>query len=135
MSQLTALPLRGPEQVETESLEQLVLLCLESLAGIARDSGQRQRAERLFDAASVLRDEPCSSSGANSLSEREWQVGTLVSRGLSNREIANELVVSERTVDSHVSHILRKLSLMSRAQIAAWVVQQRRQFRVVGQST
>jgi DNA-binding NarL/FixJ family response regulator len=56
------------------------------------------------------------------LSDRESQVAALVTCGLSNRQIGEELVISERTVDTHVSHILRKLSLVSRAQIAAWVV-------------
>jgi non-specific serine/threonine protein kinase len=49
-------------------------------------------------------------------------VALLVTRGWSNRQIAEELVISERTVDTHVSHMLRKLGLISRAQIAAWVV-------------
>src|SRR5215471_4109275 len=56
------------------------------------------------------------------LSARETEVAELVARGYSNRQIAHELVVSDRTVDTHVCHILRKLELSSRAQIAAWVV-------------
>ena len=59
---------------------------------------------------------------AHALSAREWEVAVLVTRGCSNRQIADELVVSERTVDTHVSHILHKLYISSRAQIAAWVV-------------
>jgi non-specific serine/threonine protein kinase len=55
----------------------------------------------------------------------------LVARGCSNRRIALELVVSERTVDTHVSHILHKLQLTSRAQIAAWVVERQPRFRVL----
>jgi non-specific serine/threonine protein kinase len=46
----------------------------------------------------------------------------MVGRGLSNREIAAVLFVSERTVESHTSHIREKLGLTSRAQVAAWVV-------------
>ena len=45
----------------------------------------------------------------------------LVTRGLSNPEIARTLVISERTVDAHVWHILDKLGFNSRAQVAAWV--------------
>ena len=132
MSSLTVIARRPQveEHLDNESLEQLVLVCLESLASIARESGQPLRAARLLDAASLLRDEP-QVAGSSALSEREWQVTTLVARGNSNRQIACELVVSERTVDTHVSHILRKLSLTSRAQIAAWAVQQRRQFRLL----
>ncbi len=46
-----------------------------------------------------------------------------MARGLTNRQIAEALVVSEMTADSHVSHILRKLGFRSRAQIASWAVQ------------
>jgi hypothetical protein len=48
----------------------------------------------------------------------------LLARGYTNRQIADELVISERTVDGHVTHILTKLDLSSRAQAAAWAVQQ-----------
>lgn len=47
-----------------------------------------------------------------------------MSQGLTNREIAARLLVSERTVDTHVVHILNKLGFRSRAQIAAWAAQQ-----------
>jgi DNA-binding NarL/FixJ family response regulator len=57
------------------------------------------------------------------LTRRERQVATLVTAGKSNREIASELVLSERTVENHVGNILAKLDFNSRAQIAAWGVQ------------
>jgi DNA-binding NarL/FixJ family response regulator/tetratricopeptide (TPR) repeat protein len=56
------------------------------------------------------------------LTAREREVAAMVGRGLSNREIAAALFVSERTVESHTSHIREKLGLTSRAQVAAWVV-------------
>lgn len=56
------------------------------------------------------------------LSPRERQVAALVTRGCSNREIAEALVIAPRTADTHVTHILDKLGLHSRAQVAAWVV-------------
>jgi hypothetical protein len=46
----------------------------------------------------------------------------LVAQGKSNRAIAAELVISERTTESHVTNILGKLGFSSRAQIAAWAV-------------
>jgi DNA-binding NarL/FixJ family response regulator len=118
------------QQLEAESLERIVLACLESLADLARTSGDSPRAIRLQEAASLLRGQP-PATGAARLTDREWEVAVLVARGLSNRQIAAQLVVSERTVDTHVSHILRKLSLVSRAQIAAWAVQHRKQFRLL----
>lgn len=57
---------------------------------------------------------------ASELSRREDEVVALVARGHSNREIATQLYLSERTVESHVSSALRKLNLSSRAALAAW---------------
>jgi ATP/maltotriose-dependent transcriptional regulator MalT len=53
------------------------------------------------------------------LSRREREVAELVAAGLSNREIAGRLVISTRTAESHVDHILSKLGFTSRAQVAA----------------
>jgi DNA-binding CsgD family transcriptional regulator/tetratricopeptide (TPR) repeat protein len=57
------------------------------------------------------------------LTEREREVARLVAQGKSNRVIADELVVGERTVGTHVENILSKLGFSSRAQIAAWAVE------------
>jgi predicted ATPase/DNA-binding CsgD family transcriptional regulator len=54
------------------------------------------------------------------LTRREQDVAILVARGMSNSKIASELVISARTVESHVQHIMDKLGFSSRAQIAAW---------------
>ncbi|SIR64778.1 LuxR C-terminal-related transcriptional regulator [Microbacterium sp. RURRCA19A] len=57
---------------------------------------------------------------ATGLSARESEVAAGIHEGLSNREIADRLVLSVRTVDTHVQRILAKLGFSSRAQIAAW---------------
>jgi predicted ATPase/DNA-binding NarL/FixJ family response regulator len=59
-------------------------------------------------------------AGASPLSAREEQVAALVTRGLTDRQIAAELVISVRTAQAHVARILAKLELANRAQIAAW---------------
>jgi non-specific serine/threonine protein kinase len=59
------------------------------------------------------------------LTRREKEVAALVAQGLTNRQIASDLHLSERTVGNHVSRILRKLGLASRAQVAAWVTAER----------
>jgi predicted ATPase/DNA-binding SARP family transcriptional activator/DNA-binding CsgD family transcriptional regulator len=61
-------------------------------------------------------------SPAGAISRREREVVALIARGLTNRQIAHELTIAERTADTHVSNILTKLGLTSRAQIAAWAV-------------
>jgi len=57
------------------------------------------------------------------LTEREREVAALIAKGKSNREIADQLVVSYRTVETHVGAILSKLAFSSRAQIAVWAVE------------
>jgi len=57
------------------------------------------------------------------LTERERGVVTLIARGLSNGEIADELVLSKRTVEHHMANILSKLGFTNRAQIVRWAIE------------
>ena len=66
--------------------------------------------------------EPIRAGATIELSKREREVAQLVARGLSNREIADRLYLSERTIDNHVHHILDKLGFDSRVQVATWLV-------------
>jgi DNA-binding NarL/FixJ family response regulator len=59
-------------------------------------------------------------SGPMPLTRREQEVAALVAKGLTNREIAQALVIAEGTVGAHIDHILNKLGFRSRAQIAVW---------------
>jgi non-specific serine/threonine protein kinase len=61
---------------------------------------------------------------AGGLTSREYEIAALIAQGKSNREIADVLVVSERTVEWHTSNILSKLDLQSRSKIAVWAVEQ-----------
>ncbi|MCA1004150.1 LuxR C-terminal-related transcriptional regulator [Rhodococcus hoagii] len=58
------------------------------------------------------------------LTRREQQVADLVAKGMTNREIAETLVISQRTAEGHVERVLAKLGFGSRTQIAAWVAEQ-----------
>jgi non-specific serine/threonine protein kinase len=64
-------------------------------------------------------------SAGDPLTRRAREVAALVARGLTNRQIASELQLSERTIENHVSKILRKLGLASRAQVATWATEER----------
>jgi predicted ATPase/DNA-binding NarL/FixJ family response regulator len=60
---------------------------------------------------------------AGCLTQRETEVAALIAQGLSNREIAAKLVISQRTVESHTEHILTKLGYTTRTQVATWYAQ------------
>jgi len=62
---------------------------------------------------------------AGVLTRREYEIAELLGKGLSNKEIAAKLVISQRTAETHVEHILSKLGFASRAQVASWVTEQR----------
>ena len=68
---------------------------------------------------------PAASPAAGSLTPRELEVLALVARGKHNREIAEELVISEKTAKMHISNILGKLGLEDRTQMAIYAIQNR----------
>jgi DNA-binding CsgD family transcriptional regulator/tetratricopeptide (TPR) repeat protein len=82
-----------------------------------------QRAERVLRRLGAW--PPSGTGAASPLSPRELEVAALVAEGLSNPAIARRLYLSRPTIAHHVAHVLTKLGFASRAQIAAWVVQQR----------
>jgi DNA-binding NarL/FixJ family response regulator len=89
--------------------------------GTARAIGMTAYLQPIAD----LRARLDATSPAGMLSAREDEVARLVAGGLTNREIAQRLFISERTAQNHVQHILTKLDFSSRAQIAAWLAEQR----------
>jgi len=60
------------------------------------------------------------------LTARELAVAELIARGLTNRRIADELVITKATADRHVSNILSKLGMATRTQVASWMTQQQK---------
>ena len=88
---------------------------------------QRGRGLGLVEALARAQPPPATPQGVtepNNLSPREQEVVALVARGMSNREIAAALTISEKTAANHVEHIMTKLDLRSRAQVAVWSVRQ-----------
>jgi predicted ATPase/DNA-binding CsgD family transcriptional regulator len=62
-------------------------------------------------------------AGIHPLSQREWQVVTLLTQGLTNRQIAARMYLSVRTVETHVRNIRDALGLRSRTHVAAWAIE------------
>ena len=76
-------------------------------------------ARRLMASLRAPKDDPL-----GALTEREREILRMVAAGKPNKQIAAELVISERTARTHVSNILRKLDLASRTQAALWAVRE-----------
>jgi DNA-binding CsgD family transcriptional regulator len=64
---------------------------------------------------------PLGRPDAAELTGRELEITALVALGLPNRDIADRLFISRRTVDAHVNHIFAKLRLSSRVQLTIWL--------------
>jgi DNA-binding NarL/FixJ family response regulator len=75
--------------------------------------------------SSALAKQPNGERPGGMLTRREREIAALVARGMTNRQIAAELVISEHTVATHVRRILKKLGLQSRSQIGSWLAEQR----------
>ncbi|MGV9947589.1 protein kinase domain-containing protein [Rhodococcus aetherivorans] len=114
----------------TESHEECERITRRSLGPRAFAAASREGEALGFAAgAAYALDEQASTASphvgpATVLTKRERQVVDLVAQGLTNRAIAARLVISPRTVQSHVEHVLTKLDISSRTQIAAWTAGQ-----------
>jgi len=105
------------------------------LGGAAFETARRRGSRMTIDEAVALAlEEPVAKRprtggrrDPSELTPREHEVASLVAQGLTNREIASKLVISQRTAETHVEHILNKLGFGSRAQVAAWLTERRRE--------
>jgi DNA-binding NarL/FixJ family response regulator len=82
-------------------------------------------ADRVAYALAERIQTPTNETDVGPLTRREAEIAELIADGMSNREVAARLVISQRTAEGHVEHILAKLGFSSRVQIAAWVVERR----------
>jgi non-specific serine/threonine protein kinase len=89
------------------------VLSLEDAVALAHTTGAGEARYRSDRARGV-------SKPTRVLTAREHQVALLVGQGLTNRQIAERLVITERTAGAHIEHILRKLGYETRTQIGVW---------------
>jgi len=76
----------------------------------------------LRDAEFLLAELAPGTQSPDPLTAREREVAELVAQALSNKEVASKLVLSERTVESHVRNILMKTGLRSRTELTRWIL-------------
>ncbi len=110
--------LHACEAIHATPCQALVLAELGALGDAAATARSRVLATRLGMAPLLARLDRAADDSP--LTVREAEIAALVAEGLSNSAIATRLTLSERTVENHVSHVLRKLDLTSRAGIASW---------------
>ncbi|TQM26412.1 protein kinase domain-containing protein [Nocardia bhagyanarayanae] len=103
----------------------------EALSERTYTAAQREGAALGFDAAiayALGENAPSAPDVAGrKLTKREREVAELIAEGLTNREIATRLVISPRTAQGHVEHLLTKLGFTSRTQVAAWIAASRKE--------
>ncbi len=93
-------------------------------AKLAADSLERWPGARRDDALCLMSGGPVEEPTHAALTGREVDVARLVAKGMTNGQIAEELYIARKTVSSHVSHILTKLGVQSRTEIATWAVRE-----------
>ncbi|WP_259315717.1 ATP-binding protein [Capillimicrobium parvum] len=89
----------------------------------AYDSGAGMSREEIWEHLAAAASGGAQVAGNDDpLTRREREVAALIAQGMTNREIADSLMISPRTAESHVDHIMSKLNVTNRVQIAAWWV-------------
>jgi DNA-binding CsgD family transcriptional regulator len=87
-----------------------------------REMGMEPCAERARELLNAISEAPDEAGG---LTAREREVATLIADGMSNRQIAEALIITEGTTEVHIKHILNKLGFRSRSQVAVWATERR----------
>jgi DNA-binding NarL/FixJ family response regulator len=96
------------------------------LTATGAEGFRREAAAELRRLGRRVRKRPAAAVGLSSLTEREQEIATLVAEGWTNRQIATRLFISEKTVETHVSHILAKVGVQTRTGLAARLMSGRR---------
>jgi DNA-binding CsgD family transcriptional regulator len=110
-------------ELEFVTVRQIIETLAANLAEPGLRDNFRQQATAMIPPPPPLSPRQAAKKEFDGLTEREREVAVLIAEGKSNRDIAAALVVSERTVTTHVGNILAKLDFTSRVQIAAWAIE------------
>jgi tetratricopeptide (TPR) repeat protein len=112
---------------EAEQVFATARTLIEELAATVTDEPLRdhflQQALAMLPYSRRLSPKQVAKQAYGGLTAREREIAALIAQGKFNREIAEILVLSERTIETHVSNILLKLSFTSRRQIASWAIE------------
>jgi DNA-binding CsgD family transcriptional regulator len=115
------------QNAEAEATFEAARTILEELAANISDAALRhdflQRTTPLIPRPQPFSPRHAAKKEFGGLTTREREVAALIGQGKSNREVAEALVISHRTVESHVGNILTKLGFTSRAQMVAWAIE------------
>jgi non-specific serine/threonine protein kinase len=120
LREMTGAPPTLAERRQQELMLQRIREAL-TPGGLAREEALG-RAMSLEEAMKYALDRSQPAARTLPLSERELHVARLVARGLTNRQVAEVLSLTRRTVATHLEHIFAKLGLQTRAELAAWMV-------------
>jgi len=108
---------------------EIVQLLAAELSDSNLREGLLQGFEAMLGEAPKLTPLRAAKQAFDGLTAREREVATLVAQGMTNKAIAEHLVISERTVEKHVENAMSKLAFTSRSQVAVWAAQKLRSER------
>ncbi|WP_172652662.1 protein kinase domain-containing protein [Rhodococcus opacus] len=116
---------RSTEKGARLGFDGIAILALPAARVGVPESGRVPTEHRSIPDRGRVSTAPKPSAALESLTPREWEIARLVTQGMTNKEIAAELIIGKRTVDTHVAHVLAKCGLRRRSEIASLIATSR----------
>jgi predicted ATPase/DNA-binding CsgD family transcriptional regulator len=130
LREMTGAPLPAPERKQYDDILRRIQQQLDEDAMLReRTAGRTWTLDEAVDYALISAEERASPGPPQAplsiaLTEREREVAVLVARGLTNKQIADQLRLAPRTVGTHLEHVFAKLGVQARAEVAVWITRQ-----------